>query len=303
MTGDLIYNNRNVKESLFHLQIKELETFSGIKAHTIRIWEVRYQLLRPERNESNIRFYSIDEFAFLLNISLLLKNKHKISHLAELDRSEISEKVSGLIGEKNDLIVTINALIICVLKVDLITFEELLNGSIKSRGLHQTVTVILIPLTNKIIESTRIRNRVQTDIISAIIRNKIVGALNLIAHENSKLEMILVFLPNGNYFEILVLLSSYLLAEAGYKIVYLGANTSIDTFIVATDKIKPHHFISSAISSMDFDKLLPYAAYLNTLSPPLKLNVAVNTCDPIKGLSGKNISVFNYLNAAQNFEM
>jgi MerR family transcriptional regulator, light-induced transcriptional regulator len=302
MTGDVIYDNRNVKESLFHLQIKELETFSGIKAHTIRIWEMRYQLLKPERNEGNIRFYSIDEFAFLLTISLLLKNGHKISHLAKLDRSKISEKVSRLIGEKNHVVVTFNALIISVLKVDIMRFEEILNDSIKSRGLHETVMVNLIPLINKIIESTKIKNSIQTDIIIAMVRNKILVALDLVAHQNFRSEIILVFLPSGNYFEILVLLSAYLLTGAGYKIVYLGANTPIDTFIVATDKIKPHHFISSAVSRLDFDKLLPYAAYLNTLSRPLKLNVAVSTREPIKGLFERNILEFNYLNAVQNLE-
>ena len=69
--------------------IKELEKLSGIKAHTIRIWEKRYQLLSPERTDTNIRFYSDDDLKKILNVSLLNGHGFKISKIAQFDDDQI----------------------------------------------------------------------------------------------------------------------------------------------------------------------------------------------------------------------
>jgi DNA-binding transcriptional MerR regulator len=74
-------------------KIKDIEILTGIKAHTIRIWEKRYGILNPERTETQIRTYSDRDLSYLLNISLLNKNGHKISRIAELDKEEINRLV------------------------------------------------------------------------------------------------------------------------------------------------------------------------------------------------------------------
>ena len=76
--------------------IKDLENMSGIKAHTLRIWEQRYGIIKPERKESKIRFYSNDELKLVLNVALLNKYGFKISVINQMDEAEIHEKILAL---------------------------------------------------------------------------------------------------------------------------------------------------------------------------------------------------------------
>ena len=83
--------------------IKNLEHLSGIKAHTIRIWEKRYNLFEPERTETNIRLYNLDSLQKLLNVSMLYKNGFKISKIARMEVNEIKDKVHTYYSSKESL--------------------------------------------------------------------------------------------------------------------------------------------------------------------------------------------------------
>ncbi len=87
-----------MKESGY--SIKDLEVLSGIKMHTIRIWEKRYDLLNPHRTDSNIRWYDDSDLKRLLNVSLLTKNGYKISKIVGWDDNAIKETVLKISAEQ-----------------------------------------------------------------------------------------------------------------------------------------------------------------------------------------------------------
>ena len=99
--------------------IKDLENISGIKAHTIRIWEQRYQFLKPKRTETNIRFYSNEELKKLLRISLLNKYGFKISLLDKMNEGELENKIHSLTQLEAQQERIVNELVECMIEVDL----------------------------------------------------------------------------------------------------------------------------------------------------------------------------------------
>src|SRR5436189_6274760 len=111
--------------------IKDLENLSGIKAHTIRIWEQRYTFLKPQRTDTNIRYYSNEELKTVLNIALLNKFGFKISHIDRMNFTEINDKLVNLSQHQAQQERTVNELIGYMIDLDLDRFEDLLDTHIK----------------------------------------------------------------------------------------------------------------------------------------------------------------------------
>src|SRR4029078_5656384 len=130
--------------------IKDLENLSGIKAHTIRIWEQRYQFLKPSRTVTNIRYYSNEELKKILNIALLNKYGFKISHIDKMCEEEGREKILSLthLEAMQDRIV--NELIQCMVDLDMDKLEDILDNYIKSKGIERTITQIIFPFLDRI---------------------------------------------------------------------------------------------------------------------------------------------------------
>ncbi len=126
--------------------IKDLENLSGIKAHTIRIWEQRYTFLNPQRTETNIRYYSGDELKTVLNIALLNKYGFKISHIDKMSTAEMREKTLSLNQAQAQIERMVNELISCMVDMKIEEFEMLLDGYIKSKGIEKTIPQIIFPL-------------------------------------------------------------------------------------------------------------------------------------------------------------
>lgn len=125
--------------------IKDLENLSGIKAHTIRIWEQRYNFIKPSRTDTNIRYYSNDELKKILNVALLNKYGFKISHIDKMAEAELKEKVLSLSQAEAQVERIINDLIQCMIDVDTEKLEQVLDKHIASKGIERTITQILFP--------------------------------------------------------------------------------------------------------------------------------------------------------------
>src|SRR4030095_4160747 len=131
-------------------QIKDFEALSGIKAHTIRIWEQRYGILKPQRSTTNIRQYNDDELKHLLNISTLNRNGFKISHLAQMGRAEIEEKVKGITATNFDFPNQMNALTMAMVDMNEMEFERVLNVNIAQIGFDTTIENIVFPFLHQL---------------------------------------------------------------------------------------------------------------------------------------------------------
>src|ERR1700755_1272575 len=125
--------------------IKDLENLSGIKAHTIRIWEQRYNFLKPNRTETNIRYYSNKELKTILNISLLNKYGYKISHINKMNEQEVKSKLFSLSDKEAQQERLVNELIAYMIDLDIECFEKMLDSYILSKGMDKAITQIRFP--------------------------------------------------------------------------------------------------------------------------------------------------------------
>lgn len=241
--------------------IKDLENLSGIKAHTIRIWEQRYSFLKPQRTETNIRYYNNQELCTLLNVALLNKYGFKISHIDKMNAEEMRNKILGLtqIQAQHERIV--NDLIQNMVDLNLDAFEETLDNFIAARGIEKTISQIIFPFLEKIgiLWLTNHINPAQEHLVTNIIRQKlIVGIESVVSHIHSD-KAILLFLPEGEHHELGLLFMYYLLKSRGVRVWYLGANLPVKDLEYVVKLKKPDHVythLTSVANNFNFEKLL-----------------------------------------------
>src|SRR6476660_7968351 len=154
--------------------IKDLENLSGIKAHTIRIWEQRYNFLKPQRTFTNIRYYSNDELKTILNIALLNKYGYKISHIDKMSPEEIREKILSLNQQEAQQERIVNDLIRNMVDLDMEAFEQTLDNYILARGIERSILQIIFPFMERIgvLWMTNHINPAQEHLVSNIVRQK-----------------------------------------------------------------------------------------------------------------------------------
>lgn len=224
--------------------IKDLENLSGIKAHTIRIWEQRYSFLRPQRTSTNIRYYTNDELKTVLNIALLNKYGYKISHIDRMTVQEVREKLISLLPVEAQQERIVNELLQYMIDLDLEGFEDVLDNFIMAKGIDKAISFLIFPFLERIgilwMESHL--HPVQEHVVINIIRQKlVVGIESVLSHVTIDKKVVL-FLPEGEFHELGLLYTYYLLKSRGVQVVYLGANVPFSDleFIV---KLKQPHYL------------------------------------------------------------
>jgi DNA-binding transcriptional MerR regulator len=227
--------------------IKDLEKLSGIKAHTLRIWEQRYGILNPQRTESNIRYYSNDDLRKLLNINILNNNGFKISKIVKLKDEEINQKVLELSQIKTDVDVQIGSLLLAMIEIDEMRFEQVVTSSIVQMGFENTILKIVFPFLKKIgvMWQTGSINPAQEHFISNLIRQKIIVAIDRLPYPSSKLApRYLFFLPDGELHELSLLLYNYMAKARGAHTIYLGQSVPLDDLQKVYKLRKPQFVVS-----------------------------------------------------------
>ncbi len=250
-----------VLNSMNAFTIKDLENLSGIKAHTIRIWEQRYGFLKPKRSDTNIRYYCNEELKTVLNIALLNKYGYKISHINRMTESELRDKILSLSQAEALQERIINDLIHHMVDLDVEGFEEVLDGYIRIKGVDKTITQIIFPFLDKvgILWMTNHINIAQEHLVTNIIRQKlIVGIEGAVSHlERNKTA--LLFLPEGEQHELGLLYVYYLLKVRGVKVLYLGANLPVKDLEFVVKMKKPdilYSHITCLPGRSSFDKFM-----------------------------------------------
>jgi MerR family transcriptional regulator, light-induced transcriptional regulator len=205
--------------------IKDLEELSGIKAHTIRIWEKRYGIIMPERTTTNIRLYSDEDLKKLLNVSILNRYGLKISHLARLSQNELKEKVIHISQETTDTATQIENLIISMIELDEWKFDKFLSNSIIKIGFEETLVQVMHPFFEKIglLWQTGSISPAQEHFVSNLLRQKLIVAID--GQEpvtRSSRHTFVLFLHENELHELGLLFYSYLLKKNGFKVIYLG---------------------------------------------------------------------------------
>lgn len=240
-------------------KIKDIELLTGIKAHTLRIWEKRYNLLTPARTDTHIRTYNDQELLLLLNIAMLNKHGIKISRIAEMTRQEITAKVAGLV--KNQQTDTdVEQLIVAMIGLDEVMFRKTLTSLIDSHGLTKTYQYYVIAFLERIgvMWMTGSINPAQEHFISNLIRQRIIAEIEKLPTPDSDQSKALLFLPEHEWHELALLLYQYHLREQGIYTVYLGQSLPYSSLIDTIRIIQPKWLITSWLTSVDEDYIRHY---------------------------------------------
>ena len=250
--------------------IKDLEELSGIKAHTIRIWEKRYGIVLPERTHTNIRLYSDEDLKKLLNISILNKHGLKISHLSKLTQSELKEKVIHISRESSNVEIYIENLIISMLELDEWKFDKILSDSIIKIGFEETLVQLMHPFFEKIglLWQTGSINPAQEHFVSNLLRQKLIVAIDgqaPVARE--KPVTFILFLHETELHELGLLFYSYMLKKNGIKVIYLGQAVPFGDLEKITQIQKADYFLTSFTTGITEKDLKNYLTAMSETFP------------------------------------
>jgi MerR family transcriptional regulator, light-induced transcriptional regulator len=221
--------------------IKDLENLSGIKAHTIRMWEQRYNFLKPQRTDTNIRYYSSEDLKTILNIALLNKYGYKLCHIDCMQPDEICAKILSLTDTQAVQERMVNDLVKQMVELDKDKFESIINKYIQAHDIEKTVHEIIFPFLEKIgiLWQTGHLMPAQEHFVSNIIRQKLVVAIDSITPPRKIPKKAVLFLPEGEHHELGLLFLYYLLKRRGIKVIYLGANIPISDVESVVEVAKP----------------------------------------------------------------
>ena len=270
-------------------KIKDLENLTGIKSHTIRIWEKRYSILSPDRTDTKIRTYTDDELTHLLTVSMLNRNGIKISKIAKLEQEDMNKLLWDIKVNKEPEY-SMDKLILALVSLDEELFKGTMNGLIDKYGLEKTFVNHLIPFLDRIGIMWLIGtiNPSQEHFMSNLIRQKIISEIDKqpIPKEDSK--SILMYLPEHEWHEISLLFYQFLLRAKGVHTSYLGQSLPYASLLESIEKLKPHAILSSWLTAVDKKFVVNYFKQLNKDLPDMKVfaggaQIKANSKD-LKGL-------------------
>lgn len=265
-SGQQVLNLDILIHPMSNYSIKDLEQLSGIKAHTLRIWEHRYNIIRPKRTDTNIRTYDDQDLKLVLNISLLKDHGYRISEIAKLTVEAMYQEVIKLSNRQLNYPDQIHALTIAMIDLDEERFEKIISTSILQVGFESTMIHVIHPFLNRIgtLWVTGSIGPAQEHFITNLIRQKLIVAIDgQVNKQRPNGKKYMLFLPEGEMHEISLLFANYIIRARYNKVIYLGQNLPFNELIFAYDLHKPD-YIFSAITSVPANS--EAQIYVNKLS-------------------------------------
>jgi DNA-binding transcriptional MerR regulator len=286
--------------------IKDLENLSGIKAHTIRIWEKRYNVLEPMRTETNIRSYDLVNLQKLLNITLLHQYGYKISVISKLPPKRIPELVNEIVSEKSAKTHAISAFKMAMINFDQRLFITTYNRLLSEKTFSEVFYDVLIPLINEIglLWQTDTINPSHEHFISYLIKHKLIANIEKIqALEPTKTDKIFVlYLPDNEIHELGLLYVNYELMLKGYKTIYLGQSIPLNNLL----DIKKYY---SDIVYVCYATVEPNKSYITNYVTEIQKQILDNNTklwligrqtENLKEDNLKNVKIFNSIEQLVN---
>ncbi|NHM07245.1 MerR family transcriptional regulator [Flavobacterium sp. CYK-4] len=219
----------NIKNSF---SIKDLENLSGIKAHTIRIWEKRYNVLEPERTQTNIRQYDTSSLQKLLNITLLHHHGYKISKISKYPPEKIPMLVRQIINEKSVKNHAISAFKMAMLNFDPAQFHKAYEDLLSEKSFREIFYDVFIPLITEIglLWQSDTITPAHEHFISFLIKQKITSNIEKLQKEGPKIDdrVFVLYLPENELHELGLMFVNYELLEKGFQTIYLGESIPSD---------------------------------------------------------------------------
>lgn len=245
--------------TMANYSIKEVEHLSGIKAHTIRIWEKRYNIVEPKRTDTNIRYYDDEDLKKILNVSVLNRYGYKISRIAELPDDKLHRELMSIAQSNGNLDGQIENLIMAMIDFDEGMFDNIFNRAVVNLGFEETIVKLIYPFFEKIgiLWTTGNINPAQEHFISNLIRQKMIVAINDLPKSGSGHSCnFVLFLPEGEWHELGLLFFTYIIKRNGHRITYLGSSLPVDC-LKELEKHSPFTHIVTTIKSSIASNQLP----------------------------------------------
>lgn len=230
--------------------IQDIAQLSGIKAHTLRIWEQRYSIIKPQRKDSNIRWYDNEDLKKILNIALLNGAGIKISKLSAMTEQEIEDAVLSVTDNDDCDKQHLNKLLGLTSEMDVYGFERSLTKIIEEKGMRYSIERVIFPLLEKI-GMLWLTNRLfssQEHLISNIIRQKLIRGIDDMPTSNTKTAKVILFLPEGEFHELGLLYAHYLFKVNKIAAVSLGANLPIEDLKIISESVVPAYIFTHITS-------------------------------------------------------
>lgn len=256
--------------------IRDIELLTGIKAHTIRIWEQRYTLFEPKRKETNHRYYDCEDLKKILRVANLYNRGYKISKIAHMSDSEICELAFHVNQETDLYSIHVNELLEASMDLDHDKFEKVFNTVLLRLGLEQCILKVIYPFLIKIgiFWSTSNILPAQEHFSSNIIRKKLLVAIDGLIHISSSKDSYLLFLPEGELHEIPLLFAHYLLKKKGYTVINFGANVPLQDLDFVVEKTRCSHIYTHMITNFTGNSVEAFIKELSGRFPKTRIVVS-----------------------------
>lgn len=238
--------------------VAQVEALTGIKAHTLRIWERRYDFLTPERTPTNIRYYSDEQLKKLLNFGILVKNGYRVSKLGKMTDEEIYNEVSSVLAdpssEMND---ELKGLTLSMLEMNEEDFDNIFERQVIRKGFLRTITEVIYPFLQYVgvLWTTNKAMVAQEHYISNLIRQKLISAIERLSLPSKDAPAIVFFLLEGEEHEIGLLLASFMAKSMGWRIYYLGQGVPLvnikKVIEIAEPKLIMSMFVTPKVSKIN----------------------------------------------------
>jgi MerR family transcriptional regulator, light-induced transcriptional regulator len=273
--------------------IKDLEQVSGIKAHTIRIWEQRYNFLQPLRTDTNIRTYNASELKIILNVSLLNKYGFKISHIDKMTPEQMEEKILSLNQLDAAKERVINGLIKEMVSLNMGSFEKQLDIYIGQKGIERTVLEIVFPFLERVgvLWMTNHVNPAQEHLATNLLRQKLILGIEKLPAVLNQDTNVILFMPEGEHHEIGLLLVYFLLKQQGVFVNYLGANVPLRDLAFLNAIKKPEYIFCHITSPSKLFKLDRFITQLGQMTNATPVLLSGQLIKDYKGKLADNINV------------
>lgn len=241
--------------------IKDLEKLSGVKAHTLRIWEKRYGIIQPKRTETNIRYYLDEDLKHILNITFLNRKGMKISKIASLRKEDIEHKVAEYTEVDVEFENQLDGLTLSLLELNEYQFDKIIETNIKQKGFKETMLEVIYPLLDKLstMWMTGSINTSHERFVSNIIRRKTISAIDRLEITRDKsAKKFLIYLPEEENHELSLLFLHFLIKEKKFSVINLGLNIGLLELQDAFNISSPDYIFTIINDSFSEKPLQPY---------------------------------------------
>lgn len=244
--------------------IKDIEEITGVKAHTLRIWEKRYDIIKPERTKTNIRYYTEEHLKYILSITLLNNNGFKISQISEMSAEELKEHTSRLSNTEEHIEDQLDVLTFAVISMDDYAVNIILNKYIQDFGFEKTMDLLINPFLEKLgaLWVTGTIKSIHESFISEILRQRTAIEIQKLKHADPGMPKIMLYLGEDEKQELSMIFLLYILKSKGLNVTLAGFDLSIKDVLDAYQILEPDFIYTIINQELKDHNLDTYINYL-----------------------------------------